>query len=64
MKVNMKAGKLKVGDYCKVYFTDSVCEVARIDYDYGRTSIILNYYEDGIYQRTDIAPHQEVELVK
>jgi len=60
----MKASKLKVGDLCYVYFTDSVCECVKKDYDYGRTQIYLKHFENGIYEITIISPDTEVELVK
>ena len=58
----MKAIHLEKGDECYVDFTDSLCVVADIDYSYGRTSIILNYYENGQYQSTSINPHKEIQL--
>jgi len=60
----MKASELKLKDNVKVDFTDSVCTVVDIDYSYGRTSYMLSYYSDGIYQNTSISPHTNVTLVK
>lgn len=53
------AGQLKIGDYCKVYFTESICEVISIDYSYGRTSITLAH-DDEV---TQVSGHTEVVLV-
>jgi hypothetical protein len=58
----MKANDLEKDDECYVDFTDSLCTVTDIDYSYGRTSIMLSYYENGQYQRTSINHSKEVKL--
>ena len=59
----MKAEKLEVDDTVKVDFTESVCTVVDISYKYGRTSIGLSYYENGLSQYTIISKDTEVILL-
>lgn len=59
----MKAEKLEVDDTVKVDFTHSVCTVVDISYKYGRISIGLSYYENGLMHYTTISKDTEVILL-
>ncbi len=57
--VKIYARDLKEGDLFRVGFTDAVCSLNKISYEYGRVWVKINFY-DGEENICNISGHDEV----
>jgi hypothetical protein len=55
----ISARDLKEGDLFRVGFTDAVCSLNKISYEYGRVWVKINFY-DGEENICNISGHDEV----
>lgn len=60
----MKAYDLKIGDKCKCYFTESICEVVNKDFSYNRTSIRVSFFNSIINEEDSVIISGQEDIIK